>query len=102
MKLREAGTIILVVVGIVALTAFFSHKLIKTEHHTNKEEFRGHDNFVEEMGEGVVEKLLHLPEGSLDFTPISEEEVDKLNYPEEVAQAIKEFLKEKGKLKGNG
>ena len=54
------------------------------------------------MGEGVVEKMLGLPEGSLDFTPISDEDIDKLDYPEEIATALKDFLEKKGKLQKSG
>ena len=102
MKLRESGLVILLVVVVVGLIGYGSHKIFRGEHPSGKEEFRGHDNWLEEMGEGVVEKMLGLPEGSLDFTPISEEDIDKLDYPEEIATALKNFLEKKGKLQKSG
>jgi len=58
--------------------------------------------FMMKLFEGVVEKMLSLPEGILDFTPISEEKIDKLDYQEEIAAALKDFLEKKGKLHKNG
>jgi len=75
MKLREISSLLIIVVGVLCVVGYFSNKAINTPHHTGIEEYEGHDNFVEEFTESVVERIFGLSPNSIDFTPKSKEEV---------------------------
>ena len=70
-RLLDAGIIILIVIFAIAVGGKMSHKFSKKKHHTNKKEFIGHDDKVEEFFEDVH----HVISGGekQDFTPKSPE-----------------------------
>ncbi len=101
MRLCEPWSII-VISGVVVLSliGFFSHKVIKTPHHTEKEEFIGHDNIIEEFVEALIERIFGMSPNSLDFTPVSKEQVAE-NAPdlsERALETVLEYLSSHGLL----
>ena len=70
MKLYEAGLVIILVVLTLTIVGSMAHKVSDKEHHTGKEEFIGHDQFVEEACEDVLGVLTGEQK---DLTPESPE-----------------------------
>ena len=70
-KLFDAGVVILIVIVVIAIGGMTAHKLSDKKHHTEKEEFVGHDDVVEE----VLEEMHSIISGQekQDFTPESPE-----------------------------
>lgn len=70
MVLRELGLVILIVVFLATIVGTQAHKFSKSQHWTNKEEYRGDDQPVEEVCEEVNKALTGQ---DVDFTPESPE-----------------------------
>ena len=70
-KLYDLGIIVIVAVLLATAVGTIAHKFSQKAHHSGKEEFKGHDQKVEEISEDFYE---FLTQEKIDFTPDSPEE----------------------------
>ena len=73
MRVYDGGLFFFTMLFTLAAVGYGSKYLIQSKHHTGRDEFKGHDNFVEEIVEDLIEKQVGLPEGSIDLSPQSSE-----------------------------